>query len=86
MIIEVNMCQNVWENICIISTLKVKKLQAKYEYVKHLNMILREVLDLHNQTYVYAIEDDEGVFCSAGSIQTDFQLLCGVGQGVATNI
>ena len=25
-------------------------------------MILREVLDLHNQTYVYAIEDDEGVF------------------------
>ena len=42
-------------------------------------MILREVLDLHNQTYVYAIEDDEGVFfCSAGSIQTDYQLLCGV--------
>ena len=38
------------------------KLQAKYEYVKHLNMILREVLDLHNQTYVYAIENDEGVF------------------------
>ena len=44
-------------------------------------MIFREVLDLHNQTNIYAIEDDEGVFCSAGSIQTDFQLLCGVRQG-----
>ena len=35
-------------------------------------MILKDVFDLHNQTNIYTIEDDEGVFCSAGSIQTDF--------------
>ena len=49
-------------------------------------MILKEIFDLYNQTNIYAIEDFEGVFCSAGSRQTNFQLQCGVEQSVATNI
>ena len=49
-------------------------------------MILREVVDLYNQKIIYALEDDEGVFCSAVSIHTDFQLVCGVDQRVAIKI
>ena len=51
-----------------------------------MNIILKEIFDSHYQNNIYAIEDDEGIFGSAGSIQTDFQSLCGVGQSVASII